>query len=60
MNILETPSDKLLAGIRTLLAVKGIATADEVAERIRITDSASPRGGRRWWRAPGPSRRSAS
>ena len=45
MNILETPSDKLLAGIRTLLAVKGIATADEVAERIRITDSASPARG---------------
>ena len=45
MNILETPSDKLLAGIRTLLAVKGIATADEVAERIRITASASPARG---------------
>ena len=45
MNILEAPSDKLLAGIRTLLAVKGIATADEVAERIRITDSASPARG---------------
>lgn len=45
MNILEAPSEKLLAGIRKLLAQKNIASADEIAERIRITDEASPARG---------------
>ena len=45
MNILEAPSEKLLAGIRKLLAEKNIASADEIAERIRITDEASPARG---------------
>ena len=45
MNILEAPSADLLAGIRKLLAEKNIATADEIAERIRITDEASPARG---------------
>ena len=45
MNILEAPSEKLLAGIRKLLADKNIASADEIAERIRITDEASPARG---------------
>ena len=45
MNILETPSEQLLLGIRKLLAAKGIVTADEIAERIRITDEASPARG---------------
>ena len=34
MNILERPSGQLLAGIRKLLAQKGIATADEIADLI--------------------------
>ena len=45
MNILEAPSEKLLAGIRKLLEQKNIASADEIAERIRITDEASPARG---------------
>ncbi len=45
MNILETPSEQLLLGIRRLLAAKGIASAAEIAERIRITDEASPARG---------------
>jgi len=45
MNILEAPSEKLLAGIRKLLAAKNIATEAEIAERIRITDEASPARG---------------
>ena len=45
MNILEAPSEKLLAGILKLLAEKNIASADEIAERIRITDEASPARG---------------
>ncbi|MBC7636271.1 MAG: nitrile hydratase subunit alpha [Acetobacteraceae bacterium] len=45
MNILEAPSEKLLAGIRKLLAEKNIATEAEIAERIRITDEASPARG---------------
>jgi len=45
MNILEAPSEKLLAGIRKLLAEKNIATEEEIAERIRITDEASPARG---------------
>ena len=45
MNILEAPSEKLLAGILKLLAEKNIASAEEIAERIRITDEASPARG---------------
>ena len=45
MNILEAPSEKLLAGIRKLLAEKNIATEAEIAERMRITDEASPARG---------------
>lgn len=42
MNILQTDSPKLLAAIAHLLAEKGIASPQEVAERIAITDAASP------------------
>ena len=47
MSILETDSAALLAALRGLLAAKGIATDSEIAERIRITDTASPQRGAR-------------
>ena len=46
-NILETPSDRLLEAVRSLLAAKGHLTTDEIAERIRITDGGSPAQGAR-------------
>jgi nitrile hydratase len=45
--LLETESTRLLAGLRHLLAVKGIATPTEIAARIAATDSASPAQGAR-------------
>lgn len=47
MNILEADSDKLLNAVRTLLMQKGIASPAEIAERIAITDRASPGQGAR-------------
>lgn len=47
MNILETPSDRLLVAVRQLLAAKGVAAPDEIAARIRSTDNASPAQGAR-------------
>ena len=47
MNLLDTDSDRLLAAFRALLAQKGIATPDEIAERMEITDAASPALGAR-------------
>ncbi len=47
MTIVEADSDRLLAAMRTLLARKGIATPAEIAERIAITDAASPALGAR-------------
>ncbi len=45
--ILETPGDRLLAALRALLDRKGIATPEEIAQRIEQTDLASPAGGAR-------------
>jgi nitrile hydratase len=47
MNLLEAPSEKLLAAVSRLLAERAIANADEIAERIRITDNATPAQGAR-------------
>jgi nitrile hydratase len=47
MSLIETDGAHLLAGIRALLAQKGIASLDEIAERIAITDQASPAQGAR-------------
>ncbi|MBC7801529.1 MAG: nitrile hydratase subunit alpha [Gemmatimonadaceae bacterium] len=44
-HVIEAPSDRLLAGIKALLADKGIATADEIAARMAQTDRASPAQG---------------
>ncbi len=46
-EVLETPSDRLLAAVRQLLTDKGVITREEIAERIRTTDSASPAQGAR-------------
>ncbi len=47
MTILETDGERLLNGLRGLLAAKGIATPAEIAERIAITERASPGQGAR-------------
>ncbi len=48
MNALtEAPSERLLAGLKSLLASKGIATAEEIAARVVQTDRASPAQGAR-------------
>lgn len=47
MNILETESERLLDAVRGLLAQKGIVSPAEIAERIAITDNASPGQGAR-------------
>lgn len=46
-EVLETPSDRLLAAVRQLLTDKGVITREEIAERIRTTDAASPAQGAR-------------
>jgi nitrile hydratase len=47
MNILEAESWRLLAGVRDLLAAKGVASPEEIIERVRATDAASPAQGAR-------------
>ena len=55
-TLIEAPSERLLAGLKALLASKGIATADEIAAQMAQTDRASPaQGGRmvaRAWTDP--------
>ena len=46
-GLLEMPSDRLLAAVRQLLTDKGVMSREEIAERIRVTDSASPAQGAR-------------
>lgn len=46
-TILETDGERLLVAVRALLADKGIASMAEIAERIAITDRASPAQGAR-------------
>lgn len=47
MSLIEADSEKLLVALRALLAEKGIASAADIAERIAITDRASPAQGAR-------------
>ncbi len=47
MTLLEAPSDRLLAAVRGLLFQKGIATPEEIADRIARTDQAGPAQGAR-------------
>ena len=42
MNLAEIEHDALLTALRHVLAGKGIASAAEITETIRITDTASP------------------
>lgn len=41
-ELLATPGEKLLVALRDLLAAKGIVSPAEIAERIEITERASP------------------
>ena len=45
--ILQTESGPLLAALQTLLAAKQIVSPEEIAERIRLTDAATPANGAR-------------
>ena len=47
LTLLRTDSDRLLTAIRGLLEAKGILTQQDIAERIRSTDEASPAQGAR-------------
>ena len=47
MTVLEADSDRLLAAVRALLDAKGLVRPDEIAERIALTDAASPAQGAR-------------
>ena len=44
-DLLHAPAEALLVAIRDLLEAKGLVSAAEIAERIAITDAASPRIG---------------
>lgn len=46
-EVLETPSDRLLAAVRQLLMDKGVVSREEISERIRVTDAATPAQGAR-------------
>lgn len=56
-TLLETDGERLLAALRGLLADKGLATPAEVADRLAITERASPAQGARIvakaWTDPG-------
>jgi hypothetical protein len=47
MNIIESDSDKLLAALRSVLAAKQVVAPEDIAERIALTDAASPAQGAR-------------
>ncbi|HET9020111.1 MAG TPA: nitrile hydratase subunit alpha [Acetobacteraceae bacterium] len=47
MTVQANADERLLEAVTALLARKGIASADEIAERMRITDAASPGQGAR-------------
>jgi len=47
MTLLETDSNRLLAAVCRLLEDKGVASTAEIAERIAVTDRASPGQGAR-------------
>ena len=47
LTLLRAESGQLLSAVRGLLEAKGVLSADEIAERIRFTDEASPAQGAR-------------
>ncbi|MBV9784269.1 MAG: nitrile hydratase subunit alpha [Acidisphaera sp.] len=46
-GVIEADSERLLVAIESLLAKKGLASPQEIAERIALTDAASPGQGAR-------------
>jgi hypothetical protein len=46
-TLLETDGEKLLVALRSVLEAKGIATSQELAERMAVTDAGSPAQGAR-------------
>jgi nitrile hydratase len=42
MSTADIESDRLLVAVRNLLVAKGVTTQAEIADRIRLTDTASP------------------
>jgi nitrile hydratase len=46
-TLLETDGEKLLVALRAVLEAKGLATSQEIAERIAVTDAGSPAQGAR-------------
>jgi nitrile hydratase len=57
LSLLEADGGRLLGALRRLLAEKGVVTPEEIAERIALTEQASPRRGAalvaRAWCDPG-------
>lgn len=57
LSLLEADGGRLLGALRLLLAEKGVVTPEEIAERIALTEQASPRRGAalvaRAWCDPG-------
>jgi len=47
MSVIETESTQLLAAVRQILAAKSLVSDQEIAERIAITDAATPGQGAR-------------
>ena len=45
MTILEADSGRLFAAVSGLLAEKGLVTAAEISERVKVTDASSPAQG---------------
>jgi nitrile hydratase len=45
MSLIEAEGPRLLGALRLLLAEKNIATAEEIAARVALTDQASPKRG---------------
>ncbi|WP_375460782.1 nitrile hydratase subunit alpha [uncultured Enterovirga sp.] len=56
MNVREAESGRLLAAVSAILAERGLVSADELAERVAVTEAASPAQGARIvaraWREP--------
>ncbi len=47
LNLLSLEPEHLLGAVRSLLAAKGLASSEEIAERIAATDQATPAQGAR-------------
>ena len=45
MNLVEADSTRLLSALRSVLGARGLATPDEIAEQIALTDAVTPARG---------------